>query len=154
MPARWWWLVAVLVAVSCNSEFEDYQRRGKAIEARVMLARLERNIKVYAVEHSQIPPGKALLTPETSCCKLPDGKCPPDDATWKVEPWISLDFAILDWHRFQSRYQSNGSTFTAHAVADLSCKGDKITFTLRGTYDPATDQVTTQLEDPLPSKRR
>jgi hypothetical protein len=147
--------VAVLACGACKSDaHEDYIRASKAIEARVSLERLAKSIKTYAVRDGTLPVGTAPATPSTPCCELPDKQCLPDPAAWQVEPWASLEFAIDFPHRFQYDITSDGKTFTAHAVADLSCDGKRTTLTMRGTLDPSTAAVTIELDDPTDKKRK
>jgi hypothetical protein len=56
----------------------------------------------------------------------------PDPDHWAVEPWRSLGFRMLDPHRFQYRYESDGHTVRVSARADLGCNGRTSYHHLRG----------------------
>ena len=113
----------------------SYLDNAKMTEAKLMLNRLEKDLKTYAIQTGGVPVAKAPLTPASPCCAAPDHKCPVDPNNWAGEPWKSLEFTIDEPHLFQYDYESDGKTFTAHAVGDLGCNGKTTTLTLTGSID-------------------
>jgi hypothetical protein len=127
-------VVLLVVLASCKEQFEDYATKSKMSEARLMLNRITKLAKVYAIEKGQFPVGKVGPTPEDTCCGRPDHKCPADPSTWSDQVWRDLDFQVDEPHRFRYSYESDGTTFTARAVGDLDCDASMITYTATGKY--------------------
>jgi hypothetical protein len=158
MVKRWSGLVLAFgLAAACSKDKDGgpgggagggYVRAGKVTEARLMLSKLEKTLKVAAAMDNKLPEGTAPLTPSKACCSFPDQVCPPDLAAWQGGLWAALEFQIDQPHRFQYDMTSDGTAFTARAVGDLNCKGDNVTLTLRGKFDATTAEVTTELDDP------
>ncbi|HEX7836358.1 MAG TPA: DUF4190 domain-containing protein [Kofleriaceae bacterium] len=123
-----------IIATVSIPAFMDYTKRAKSVEADLYLMRLQRSAKRYAVEHNAFPRGSAPLTPATPCCAGPGGRCS-DPQSWATPEWRELDFQIDEPHRFQYSYESDGKTFTAHAVGDVKCDGHAVRYELRGTLD-------------------
>lgn len=126
-----------------QKDFEDYASKAKASEAQLMLNRLGKTLKVYAVEQGGLPVGKSPPTPATPCCASPDHKCAPDPNNWTGEPWRTLEFTVDEPHLFQYDFESDGKTATVHAVGDLKCDGHPTTVTLTATVDASGGVATT-----------
>ena len=135
----------VLAAIAIPA-FMDYMKKSKVNEATLMLNRLGKNAKVAYVTNDAFPKGIAPLTPPTSCCAGPGGKCVGD---WAQPAWQALDFEIDRPGLFQYSYASDGTTFNATAVGDLDCDGTMITYTLSGTVEQGN--VKLQLTEPAPN---
>lgn len=125
-------LVGVLAIAACGAkeEADAYKAKSQATEAKLMLNRMSKNLKAHFVEHDAFPVGKAGLSPAAPCCKNTGGKCPAT-SDWAKDPvWSALDFELVEPHRFQYSYQSDGKSVLATAVGDLDCDGTMITYKL------------------------
>jgi hypothetical protein len=61
--------------------------------------------------------------------------------------WKELDFSIDDAHLFRYDYTStDGKSFVAHAVGDLDCDGEAVSYTLTGA--PEGDMLKVQMSGP------
>lgn len=126
-------LLAVLVsACGAKDATEDYIRKSKMIEGRVHLKMIGHNAKQIVEEKGALPAGSVGPSPSQPCCTFADKKCPVDAAVWKDPIWDQL----LMWEDrpgyFQYTYQSDGTSFTATATADVLCEGKPVTFTITG----------------------
>ncbi|HEX3761528.1 MAG TPA: hypothetical protein VHW23_22680 [Kofleriaceae bacterium] len=113
---------------------ESYRTDAAAIEGKVGLHSLERQLKSAFADKGAFVAGKVGLTPKTPCCSRPGQTCPRELADWNDPVWQALDFAP-DTGRFRYSYESDGKTVTATAVADLACDGHPYTFTLTAKID-------------------
>jgi len=128
--------LVLMVAAGCGAKdaADDYAMKSKATEAQLMLNRLGKNAKSYFMEKDGFPKGSVPLTPATPCCKGDKKQCAPDAAQWNAaEPFKQLEFSLVDPHRFQYSYESDGKTLTATAVGDLDCDGTTVTYKLEVT---------------------
>ncbi len=125
-----------------------YVDKSKKTEASLQLNKLSKNLKVYFITNDAFPKGKAKLLPETACCAQPDHKCAVTKA-WEKDPmWSALDFQIDEANLFQYAYESDGKTFKATAVGDVSCTGHPQTFTASGKV--VNGNVTVEIVEPKP----
>jgi type IV pilus assembly protein PilA len=122
-------VIGVLAAVAIPA-FMDYMGKSKTTEAQIELRRMSHGAKSYFIEHDAYPVGNAPLTPATPCCLGPGAKCETTPADWMTPEWQVLDFQILEPHRYQYSYTSDGRSFHAIAVGDLDCDGVSSTYTL------------------------
>jgi hypothetical protein len=120
--------IAAAIAIPA---FFDYAVKHKRTESDLMLMKIERGVREYAIEHNELPRGSAPLTPAASCCTDSTRKCF-DGSSWQIPAWQAIDFSIDEPHYFQYSYESDGKTFTARAVGDLDCDGSTVTYELRG----------------------
>lgn len=124
--------LCLLVVLTACKAADDYVKKGKMSEAKLMLNKLSKAAKAQAIERGMFPVGKVGPTPSEDCCKHPGGKCPVDPKQWQTPPWTDLDFQIDDPHLFRYSYESDGKTFTATAVGDLDCDTSMVTYTATG----------------------
>ena len=138
--------IGMMAAVAIPA-FMQYMHRAKSSEASLQLNRLAKYLKASYAQTSTLPIGAAPLTPTTPCCQGPHGKCA-EPAAWVNQPvWKELDFSIDDPHMFRYDYTStDGKTFVAHAVGDLDCDGEVVTYTLTGA--PEGDMLKVQISGP------
>ncbi|HWO22151.1 MAG TPA: DUF4190 domain-containing protein [Kofleriaceae bacterium] len=122
--------IGIVAAIAIPS-FIDYAAKGKRTEADLNLMKIEKAVRQYAVENSELPRASAPLTPAASCCTDGTRKCF-DVSSWRILAWQQIDFSIEEPHSFQYSYESDGKTFTARAVGDLDCDGDTVTYELQG----------------------
>ena len=142
-------VLGILAAVAVPA-FLDYTHKAKHNEAELELNRIGRNLKEYYADNGSLPKGDAPLTPATSCCQGPEGKCAADPAQWNNPIWRALAFEIYDPHLFRYSYHSDGKTATALAVGDLDCDGTAITYRLDVAPDP-TGNLSVTLTEPPPN---
>jgi type II secretory pathway pseudopilin PulG len=140
-------ILALFALAGCSKEFDDYQRKSKASEAQVVLRMLDKRLKEYSLQQGKLPVGSAPLTPAEGCCSQPGQRCAPDPALWQAEPWRTLEFEVYDASRFQYRFESDGTRYTAEAVGDLDCNGKPYTFKMTGELVDGV--VKTTMHDPL-----
>lgn len=134
-------VIALAVLTSCKAA-EDYARKSKKTEASLMLNKLSKMAKTYAIAQQKYPAGSTGITPAIPCCKQQGMKCQPDPKVW-TGPWAELEFQIDDPHLFRYSYESDGKTFTAKAVGDLDCDENEITYgTVTGKLVDGTPSVT------------
>ncbi len=136
------------VRVCIKQGMGSYAAKSKALEAKMMIKRLERELKAKVAETGEYPAGKTALTPATPCCQMPDQICKPSSSDWSVPVWQSLDFAVEDPSHFQYSYDSDGKTVTAVATGDMQCDGHAETFTLTGKIENGTAVL--ELTEPQP----
>ncbi len=111
--------------------FAAYADAGKQSEAKLVLHRIAKNLKLHHVQSSAFPTGKAGPTPPTRCCDGPDKQCAAV-LDWTADPvWSKIEFQLDEPSRFQYSYESDGATATVLAVGDLDCDGTAITYTLK-----------------------
>jgi hypothetical protein len=132
---RWLLAAVALGLVGCKTP-------SKVPEARRYLEKLSQGARVYAIEvqaESNDDAKPVFLVADSglqpapgSCCKHPEGICPPARSLWEAQPWESLRFAIDDPVRYSYQYVSDGATFTVRAVGDLDCDGTFSTFEIVG----------------------
>lgn len=121
-----------------------YDRRSKTVEATMNVRKLyDSSVSYYEAEHATsageiLPkqfPASVVLSPAKSCCEQ-GGKCNPSPAAFENESWAALNFSVDDPHYFQYEYISSGTgknaKFTARAIGDLDCNGDKWIFERSG----------------------
>lgn len=118
------------VLAACRSTSPALDQRALNAEAQVQLNRLSKSLKTVWNTTAAFPVGKAGPTPATPCCKNADGRCPPTVAWSTDRIWRELDFEVLDAGHFQFAYESDGTSATALAIADLDCDGTAIRYTL------------------------
>jgi len=150
-------LVLFVALVGCKvkkSAVDVDDRRARAREAERKLHAMGKVVRLYFAENNILPKGHAPLTPAAPCCTHPGAMCDPleEDGTWDREPWDTLDFVFDEKHRFQFDYESDGKTFLAHAVGDLDCKGDVVTFTLAG--HPVDGELVLEFDDPVKADKK
>jgi type II secretory pathway pseudopilin PulG len=138
--------IGVMAAVAIPA-FMQYMKKSKSSESSLQLNRLAKYLKATYAQTSKLPIGTAPLTPSTPCCEGPNHKCG-DLAAWASQPvWKELEFSIDDAHLFRYDYTStDGKTFVAHAVADLDCDGETVTYTLSG--EPDGDMLKVHMSGP------
>ena len=125
--------LAILLLAGCRSASTAPDQKALNTEAQVQLNQLSRKLKTYYITMAAFPAGKTGPLPATPCCKSTGGRCPVTSA-WHADPiWKELGFDVLDATRFQLAYESDGTTATATAIADLDCDGTPITYTLKLT---------------------
>lgn len=118
------------VAACTTKAFGDYMSKSKAVEAKLNLNRLGKNLKALHADTGTFPVGKVGPTPAEPCCKGANGKCAPGP-DWESNPvWQSVELSMRDPHLFQYTYESDGKTATATATGDLDCDGQMITYKL------------------------
>jgi hypothetical protein len=129
---------------------EDYLKKGRKTEASLQLNKLSKNLKVFYMEKSEFPKGKAKMLPAATCCGQPNNKCAVvPHAEWAADPiWAALDFEIDEPNLFQYGYESDGKTFKAIAVGDLDCDTTMVTYVLEGSTTEGN--VTTKITEPPP----
>jgi Tfp pilus assembly protein PilE len=132
-----------LLSVIAIPSFMDYVARTKNTESTLMLRKLERAAKRYAMENNALPTASAPLTPATPCCDGPGHRCN-EPQSWQTPAWQALAFQIDEPHQFQYAYESDGKTFTARAVGDPSCRGRSVSYELRGVLGDAGAVTFTQ----------
>ena len=125
----------VQVRACMGEAMHGFSAKSQAIEGKLMMKRLERNLKAQVVETSAYPTGKAGPTPAAACCSQPAQKCANKPEDWADPVWKSLEFSVDEPGRFQYSYQSDGKTVTATAVGDPQCDGKTVTFTLTGSIE-------------------
>jgi hypothetical protein len=109
-----------------------YVNSSKKTEAALQLNKLGKDAKVYFITNAAFPKGKAKQLPEKACCAQAGHKCAVT-SIWQKDPtWSALDFQIDEPNLFQYTYESDGKTFKATAVGDVSCGGHPETYTLNG----------------------
>lgn len=123
------------VRVCWKTGLEDYRTASAAIEGKVGIHSLERQLKYAFADHGAFVAGKVGLTPKTPCCSRPQQTCQVDPADWSDPVWRALDFTPGAPSRFRYSYESNGKTATATAVGDLACDGHPLTLTLTAKID-------------------
>ncbi len=111
---------------------KDYADKAKKTEATLQLNKIGKNAKVSFITSSVFPKGKAKLLPEKACCAQADHKCAVTTAWAKDPVWAAIDFQIDEANLFQYAYESDGKTFKATAVGDVSCSGHPQTYTMNG----------------------
>jgi hypothetical protein len=138
--------IGMMAAVAIPA-FMQYMKKSKVSESSLVLNKLAKYLKATYAQTSALPIGTAPLTPATPCCDGPGHKCN-DPAAWANQPvWKELDFSIDDAHLFRYDYSStDGKSFVAHAVADLDCDGETVTYTLSGA--PEGDMLKVQITGP------
>jgi len=134
-------LALVVVGVGCKAA-DDYAKKSKMSEARLMLNKLSKYAKTAFVANGQYPIGKAGPTPAVDCCMNRGPHCDEkyrykvDPAQWQTGVWKDLEFQIDEPHRFRYTYEStDGKSFTATAIGDLDCDNDQITYTSVGVTE-------------------
>ena len=125
--------LAILLLVACRSTSTAPDQKALNTEAQVQLNKLSKSLKAHWNTHGRFPDGKTGPLPVARCCTSARGVCPVTTA-WRSDPlWSRLAFEVLDPGRFQFAYESDGTTATATAIADLDCDGTPITYTLKLT---------------------
>ena len=120
----------LVVLAACKSQPAGPDQQALNTEAQVQLNRLAKNGKAYWTANHAFPTGTSGPLPVVPCCRQERGLCP---TTWMrrtEKPWADLGFEVLDAGHFQLAYESDGTTATARAIADLDCDGTPITYTL------------------------
>jgi hypothetical protein len=129
-------LLVLLVVGGCKAA-DDYARKSKMSEARLMLNKIGKSAKVAFMQNDKYPIGKAGPTPATWCCEGPEHKCQPDPAQWQTGVWKELEFQMDEPHLFRYSYEStDGKTFTAMAIGDLDCDKNESTYKAVGVTEP------------------
>jgi hypothetical protein len=128
--------------------FLDSLKKTKTPSSVRELNRLSANAKKIYAETGAFPKGMAPLTPATTCCVGPKGRCVWSDADKAQPVWQALDF-VQEPGLFQYSYASDGTSFNATAVGDLDCDGTMITYTLSGTIENGAPK--TMLTEPAPN---
>jgi type II secretory pathway pseudopilin PulG len=138
--------IGAMAAVAIPA-FLEYMKKSKVSESALQLNRLAKYLRAIYAANSAVPIGTAPLTPATPCCDGPDHKCF-DPAAWTDQAvWKELDFSVDEAHLFRYDYAStDGKTFVAHAVADLDCDGEVVTYTLSG--EPDGDMLKVHMSGP------
>ncbi|MBL9015392.1 MAG: hypothetical protein JNL83_14505 [Myxococcales bacterium] len=132
---------AVLVLAACGSRRAADDQKALRTEAQVELNKLAKSLKAHWVEAGRFPIGTAAPLPADPCCKGKHGRCGVTSA-WHADPvWKALRFDVLDAGHLQFAYESDGTTATARAIADLDCDGTTITFTLRVSVQDGTPRA-------------
>lgn len=108
---------------------KGYMADSKAVEAKLQLRKLQRELRVLWVDKQAYPIGKVGPTPATPCCAAADHKCPIAD--WKDPVWTAVSFQIDEPTRFQYSYEStDGKTAKLTAVGDPECTGKATTYSV------------------------
>lgn len=92
----------------------------------------------------QVPGDTADWETSVDCCRLPGARCPGGSGVWGTDGvWLALKFSVPDPHNYLPGYQSTGtglaSVFTASALGDTDCDGDRSTFSRDGYVTPTGD---------------
>jgi len=98
------------------------------------LDRLATRVRAVFDRDHRFVVGHAPSTPAIACCAQPGHRCRIVNEDWdRVEVWAQLGFRISrEPFGAQLSYDSDGSTFSATAVADPSCNGSPISFRMTG----------------------
>jgi hypothetical protein len=138
--------IGAMAAVAIPA-FLEYMKKSKVSESALQLNRLAKYLKATYAQNSALPIGAAPLTPATPCCDGPNHKCFDPTAWEKQAVWKQLEFSVDDAHLFRYDYTStDGKSFVAHAVADLDCDGQVVTYTLSG--EPDGDMLKVHMSGP------
>ena len=144
------WLLALAVLAGCSKSADEYISKSKRTEAELMLNKIVKSVKVFAITNMKFPEGTAGPVPAIDCCQDPKRKCQPDPKQWQTAPWQELDFFIEEPHFFRYSYTSDGKSFTATAIGDLDCDTNMMTYKVSGTVDkdgPKTTLIERTSED-------
>jgi hypothetical protein len=137
--------LVVVALLGCSKSFDDYAKKGKAIEAKLQLKKLELNAKSAFATNAMFPKGSAPLTPSTPCCTQSTKKCKGNQpGDWSSPVWQSLDFQMSEDFAFQYSYESDGKTLSARAVGDPGCDGNMVTYELKGSFANGNPSFTVQ----------
>jgi hypothetical protein len=139
------------VKACMKKSLDDYRSKGKQSEAKLMLKRLEKQLKMTFVEKASFPTGQSKTLPDKACCEGQGAKCPVVPAAeWAKDPiWGALEFHIDEPNLFQYSYSSDGQTVHATAVGDLDCDTTMITYVLDGKVEGGNPTFT--LTEPPPN---
>jgi hypothetical protein len=139
-------------AKACMTKgLNDYKAKSQATEAKLMLNRMGKDLRIAYMANQAFPVGKAGPTPAQPCCKLEGGTCPADAAQWSGV-WQQVDFSIDEPTRFQYSYESDGKSAKATAVGDLDCDGTSITYTLEVKPGATgSDDAVMNITEPAPN---
>ena len=153
-------IIGILAAVAIPA-FLNYVERAKTSEARGNLGAIADGARVHYQDPPgdtddlvgtvpmHVPPDDEEWTADSGCCAMSDtgdgtDKCDPtaDGADWTSDGWRNLNFSLSDAHYFAYGYQAGTdeddtddtypTSFTAGAMGDLSCSGDKRYFGIAG----------------------
>ncbi|MCA9707289.1 MAG: hypothetical protein KDK70_15660 [Myxococcales bacterium] len=138
-----------------------YKAKTMASEAKVNVAGIVSRVRLHFEEERMDPstltvttgtlPKSAPLTPPAgTCCKQPDGKCPPDLGDWSHETWKALQFQPADPHRYSYEVVVEGQQITVRAVGDLDCDGETSTYESVGTVVDGALQFSPELTETSP----
>lgn len=101
--------------------YENYLARSKEVEATLQLHKLGKAAAAAFVEKGAFPIGKVGPTPAAPCCAEQIKQCLPTDEMWADPTWQALGFHVEGAFHYQYSYESDGKTFTATAVGDVTC---------------------------------
>ena len=116
----------VAVAACWQTGVKQYAAASGLVDAKAHLHLMATRAQQYYMERADLPPGTAPLTPASPCCGREAALCPVDAALWDAEPWATLYFKVDEPGRFQYAFESDGDTFTGHAVGDPECDGTPV----------------------------
>jgi hypothetical protein len=118
---------------------------GGLTEADLNLRAIEKGARAAFAETGSFPSGAVPPTPATPCCEGPGNRCPVEPDAWRGPIWEAFLFEVVEPHRFQYAYTSDGKTYTVTAVGDLDCDGTTVQYELRGSVGddgmPTSDLV-------------
>lgn len=133
--------VAGTLAAVAIPAFVKYLRRAQSAEAQLQVDKIVKGAQLYYASERvdstgqlmapSFPPS-AKATPEGSACDHPDEVYPARPELWDSPTWRALGFSVDDTHRYQYRFDSEGSgdsaKFVVTAHGDLDCDGEYSTF--------------------------
>jgi hypothetical protein len=125
-------LIVVLALCGCSKAADDYMKKSKQTEAKLMLNKIVKSAKVHAIQYGKLPVGKVGPSPAEDCCKAPGAKCAVDPNAWGDPIWKALEFEMVEQHNYRYTFESNGTSFTATAIGNLDCDNDFVTYTATG----------------------
>lgn len=138
--------LGMLAAVAVPA-YLDYMKKSKTSEAKLMLNRLGKNLRVAVNTEGGFPKGSVGPTPATSCCET-GGRCAPGGFADPL--WQGLEFSVDEPHRYRYAYTSeDGETFVAKAIGDLDCDGHEIEYVMTGSMDESGN-VSMVVTEPAP----
>ena len=133
----------VLAAVAIPS-FIGYVRRSKTSEAHANLAVLARGV-VAAYENEQLQPDGTVARRLPPALSATPGMPGPERQAWppSADPgWAALGFAPPPvYYAYEYAPDLDGRGFVVRAHGDLDGDGVRSLFEIRGTIDPAADEL-------------
>ena len=141
--------------------FEKYQAKSMASEAKVSLAGIMSGVRSAHTEErmdpaglgvvtGQLPPAAPMTPAAGTCCKQPDGTCPPDMGNWDHEGWKAVMFRPRDPHRYSYELVVEADAVIVRAVGDLDCDGELSTYEAKAKVVDGELQVAPDLEETSP----
>jgi hypothetical protein len=128
-------LTALCAIATCPSAHRSCRAKLRAREAPALLDQLQVVLARLTAAGAPLPRAAAGPTPPLGRCCEQGGRCDPDAALWRAEPWKTLQFSLDLPHRFSVEYAPAANGALLRVIGDVDCNGVQSSYELRAIVD-------------------